>query len=431
LKWRGGGRNGPQSRAGYPPVRRVLAFAPVVRAARRPSRTAEVAVPADAALGVAGTRVFFPELEALRGLAALLVFAFHVDGFVLFGQPTAPSALNCFVRAGHTGVDLFFLLSGFLLALPFVADGLGGRHVSVRTYFTRRALRILPLYYAAVLVGTVLSATAPRDLLHALPYFLFLNSFAGTVTPLPPYHAVWWSLATEVQFYLLLPLLPLALRTRRGRIAGGVALAAYALAYAAMVTGRLHMPTRGAQFTFMFSSFARGPLFLWGIAAAFLYHLHGERLRARLGRSVWLRAGGADALLATVVVGLVFLLRWVVAIGPARAMGATDQPWHIVNGALWTGVLLLLLLAPLRSKRLVCNAVLGRLGVLSYSIYILHVPLMSYGLNVARPLIPGLFTWNLQTFLVVAALSAVCYGAATLTYTWIERPFLVRKSRFE
>jgi peptidoglycan/LPS O-acetylase OafA/YrhL len=93
--------------------------------------------------------VFLPELESVRGIAILLVFAFHVDGFVRFPFSVAPSVplSLAFVHAGFTGVDLFFVLSAFLLSLPFLAEGAGGRRVVVREYALRRALRILPLYY--------------------------------------------------------------------------------------------------------------------------------------------------------------------------------------------------------------------------------------------------------------------------------------------
>src|SRR5262249_52706323 len=156
--------------------------------------------------------------------------------------------------------------------LPFIADGLGGRRVSIRRYAVRRALRILPLYYTAVAVGTAVAAHSAADLLRGVPYLLFLNGFANQVTPLRPFSNVWWSLATEVQFYALLPLLAHALRTRRGRIAGLLALAIYGAAYVAMVVGLLKLRTVEGQFALMQSIFARGPLFLWGILGAWMYH---------------------------------------------------------------------------------------------------------------------------------------------------------------
>src|SRR5262249_28336594 len=155
-------------------------------------------------------------LESLRGIAILLVFTFHVHGFVLYPSSTASNVVSvpmAFVRAGHAGVDLFFVLSAFLLSRPFLADGLGGGGVRWVAYFGRRALRILPLYWTAVLVGTVLSASRPADLLRSVPHLLFLSWIPPLAAPLRRYSAVWWSLETEMQFYLLLPLLVVFLRT--------------------------------------------------------------------------------------------------------------------------------------------------------------------------------------------------------------------------
>src|SRR5437867_4042609 len=188
-------------------------------------------------VGLRRSSTFLPELESVRGIAVLLVFSFHVDGFVRYPfsvKLTTPLWL-AFVRAGHTGVDLFFVLSAFLLSLPFLEDAAGGRRVSLRNYFTRRAFRILPLYYAAALVGALLWGGHLADLRLALPYLLFLNSFARMCTPLDPYSGVWWSLATEIQFYLVLPLLLVFLRSRSGRRAGALFLGLHALAYVAMM----------------------------------------------------------------------------------------------------------------------------------------------------------------------------------------------------
>jgi peptidoglycan/LPS O-acetylase OafA/YrhL len=395
---------------------------------------ASPAEPAEALVGLRRSSVFIPELESIRGIAILLVFAFHVDGFARFPfsvVQSTPLSL-AFVRAGFTGVDLFFVLSGFLLSLPFLTDGAGGRRVVVRDYAYRRALRILPLYYVAVVVGTVLTAQHLAELRWAFPYLLFLNSFAGVRTPLDPYSSVWWSLATEVQFYLLLPVLPLFLRSARGRWIGATLVCGYVAAYAAMVRGLLYMPSVEGQMALINSVFGRGPLFVAGVAAAALYRRFGERIRAHLAGTRWLERGGADVLLFALVLANAVFLKWLVSIGPARQMGSLDQPWHVVNGALWAAFILVLLLAPLRAKSLFSNAVLARLGILSYSIYMIHAPFMHLSLRAIRRTWPGQFNgWSVSSALVIAALTAVCLALSALSYRFVERPFLVRKGRLD
>ncbi|TMA37498.1 MAG: acyltransferase, partial [Deltaproteobacteria bacterium] len=192
----------------------------------------------------------------------LLVLTFHIDAnlHAPFGPPTSAVPLwLAFVRAGHSGVDLFFVLSSFLLSLPFFTAAAQGRRLNTRGYFARRALRILPLYYSAVAVGTVVCARGPGDLTRGLPYLLFLNALA---TPLTPWSAVWWSLCTEAQFYLLLPLLSPCLRSRTGRVWGLVALAAYAAVYSAFFAGVFRMPTNYMAAWLGMSLFGRAPQFL-------------------------------------------------------------------------------------------------------------------------------------------------------------------------
>src|SRR5262249_51738669 len=150
------------------------------------------------------------ELDALRGVAILLVFLFHCDSVV---RPEAHGGgpLFAFVRAGHTGVSLFFVLSGFLLAFPFLAEAEGGRHVRRREYALRRAMRILPMYYLAILVA--LWWTHPvAEWASSWPFLVFLNPLAGPFA-LWPFSIGWGGPCTPVQVYLLLPPPPLAAAT--------------------------------------------------------------------------------------------------------------------------------------------------------------------------------------------------------------------------
>ena len=124
-----------------------------------------------AAAGVAAGN-YLPELESLRGVAILLVFWFHVEGILCipFERPQQVEVpWQALIRAGHTGVSLFFVLSAFLLSLPFWREPAGGPHLSIARYASRRALRILPLYWFAVVVGTVLTASQLADLGRAVP----------------------------------------------------------------------------------------------------------------------------------------------------------------------------------------------------------------------------------------------------------------------
>jgi peptidoglycan/LPS O-acetylase OafA/YrhL len=379
--------------------------------------------------GIRGDSRYFPELDGLRGLAIGLVFVFHADSAVLLADHVGqrPSLPLAFLWAGHTGVSLLFVLSAFLLSLPFLDEAYGGAPVSRRQFYRRRALRILPLYWTVVVLGTILTATTPADLWRGLPYLAFLESKPNLPVPMPPFSWVWWSLATEVQFYALLPLVALGFGRSRGVTLA--LLAAYAAGYAAIALGVVVPnlePWLRAQ-----SVIGRGPLFLSGILAAWFYRRHGEALRVRLRARRWLAAGGMDLLLVVVLIALGSLLRWSNIWGFMPLERTPWHIWHVLEGALWTLVLLIVLVGPLRARALVTHPLLIRLGVLSYSIYLLHLPILRYGMDLTRWLFPALVpgTWSAVAAGWFAIATLLCLGVTTLTYRHLERPFLIRKAR--
>ena len=190
---------------------------------------------------------YVPELESLRGIAILLVFVFHADA--LLGAPFRsrgqfwPALPMAFLWMGHTGVTLFFVLSAFLLSRPFLAEAYGGRHVSRREFYRRRALRILPLFYVAVLVATVATSRHLSDLRHTFPHLCFLYAIPGAATSLFPYDAAWWSLSVEVQFYVVLPFVALAFHRSLGTTL--LLFTLLAAAWTAVMTGWLRVPLPG------------------------------------------------------------------------------------------------------------------------------------------------------------------------------------------
>ena len=139
-------------------------------------------------------RAYFPELDGIRALAAVMVMVFHAAQMLLPRPGLA--------ALGQTGVDLFFVLSGFLISSILLGAPPGDWH-EVRTFYSRRSLRILPLYYGYLFV--MLLAHRPVG----APYWVYLqNYWMWTAHPIAgPEH--FWSLAVEEQFYLVWPFLVL------------------------------------------------------------------------------------------------------------------------------------------------------------------------------------------------------------------------------
>jgi peptidoglycan/LPS O-acetylase OafA/YrhL len=153
-----------------------------------------------------------PALDGLRGIAILSVMLLHFTNAIaaLPGSPT--SAARSVFGWGWTGVDLFFVLSGFLIT-GILLDS-KGHPLYFRSFYARRALRIFPLYYAALFLFFVVPRAIPSVpatysfAWHDQRWFWF---YLGNFHPLGPdakqFIGQFWSLAIEEQFYLVWPLL--------------------------------------------------------------------------------------------------------------------------------------------------------------------------------------------------------------------------------
>jgi len=177
-----------------------------------------------------------PELDGIRGIAIGMVLLYHY----FFGPIEAPlgsflSYFQALGRLGWTGVDLFFVLSGFLIGGILLDARQSTNYFPV--FYTRRFFRILPIYYVFLLAVLAVSALGifglTRDFswmfaerLPWLPQFLFLQNFWMALLNNFGAHGpgVTWSLAVEEQFYLTLPPLVrfLSLRNLAFALAGGI-----------------------------------------------------------------------------------------------------------------------------------------------------------------------------------------------------------------
>src|SRR5215471_18229127 len=161
-----------------------------------------------------------PELDGLRGLAILLVLVYHFIGQEgVLPHGSLGDCLQRLVIMGWSGVDLFFVLSGFLIG-GILMDARGSASY-YRTFYARRFFRIIPIYYAWITAYILLvglagakvqalsnSGVAPPLNLSVYSYYLFLQNLH--IVSLAGLAGAWfghlWSLAVEEQFYLLAPL---------------------------------------------------------------------------------------------------------------------------------------------------------------------------------------------------------------------------------
>lgn len=353
---------------------------------------------------------FIPQLESFRGWAILLVVAFHAHGILLGGGPL-PADSSIWLRlagAGSTGVTLFFVLSGFLLTRPFIRALREGARVSIGHFYLARFLRIVPLYYTAILVAWLVSGNS-ADAFKAL-------MFVPVGFSIFPFSVPWWSLCTEMQFYLLLPWLMLALHQRKGRWLIFLGLSIWlSLHWLHLLEPRwLALPT-GSQS----SLFGRGFAFLVGGLAAWF---HVSAAYARLVASPVRVSLIALALLTA----LIALLQWCGLMGQRSAIIAMPL-YHDLEALLWAGVLLCGLGSMAAGGRLFINPLLSHFGSISYSLYLVHLPVQFYLLHPLKD--AGLSPSDIRMITAIIASFMLSWLLAVLCYHSIEKPCLLLKSR--
>ena len=162
---------------------------------------------------------FIPEIDGLRFIAIMSVVLYHVRGYLLEtvdAQGLAADAKYSLparaLEHGHNGVQLFFVISGFILALPFASYWLRGtKPVILKAYFLRRLTRLEPPYVVSMLLffGLLVGFVHQKSVVDLAPHLaasiLYVHNLVyGEGSAINP---VAWSLEVEIQFYILVPLL--------------------------------------------------------------------------------------------------------------------------------------------------------------------------------------------------------------------------------
>ncbi|APR83774.1 acyltransferase 3 [Minicystis rosea] len=341
-----------------------------------------------------------PALDGLRGIAVLLVLWEHLPDSLT--GPGLLAFVKRWVMPGPRGVDIFFVLSGFLITRILLADK--ARGMPLKSFLVRRFLRIFPIYYLTILA--VLAYEPGPNLVYCA---LYLGNFYWAYHPtlLSLHHT--WSLSVEEHFYLLWPLIVYRLpfvSARRVAIWGFIP---FALA-CGLLLWRLDGTVPGWQLMYM-STFTRmGSL---ALGAAFAFHegeLRGDRRHA-------LRVGGVLAVLA--VLAVPFHLR-VTGCGKLFAL--------LVCSSAISGICVLVAIrlndGEWWPRRFLTNGFLRFVGRISYGLYIYHYPIYR-----ALGLIRDDPDPNLPKGFSLLAVGGT-FVLATVSYYGLEQRILRLKDRF-
>jgi peptidoglycan/LPS O-acetylase OafA/YrhL len=340
-------------------------------------------------------------LDGLRGLAALAVLVLHVWMYTQANDPDHNVLVDRAIGELRTAVLLFFVLSAFLLTAPWVAASRGERPPPrVGRFALRRITRIVPGYLLALLGSLVLlhGTGHPRDIdLGDLPLFLLFipNLDPATRNMLDP---PMWTLHIEISFYLVLPVIGLALmrlarhRALSGPLALCLALTGVSVAWVAMS----YTAGWGPEVTWTLPTYLGA--FACGIGAAVL--AHGRRL-GPLHAAALMLAGGV----------VVFLNAVWHSGGHTGATGVIvgDLPASLGYAAIVAAV-------AGRPARILGLAPLRALGAISLGVYLWHMPVL-YALQV-RDTMPKLFWPALWAVLGPTILLAIA------SWVLVERPAL-------
>jgi peptidoglycan/LPS O-acetylase OafA/YrhL len=345
-------------------------------------------------------------VDGLRAIAALWVVLFHIQAFSEARFPWVPG-LDLFLRSGSTGVSLFLVLSGFCLYLPFA----GGRahRFKVGQFFWRRCRRLMPAYLVSLLGSLALAVgaasllgTPPLSFGEAAWQLVTHATLIHTLFPSTFYtlNGAYWSLGLEWQLYLGLPLLVIGVR-RFGlartlsvviainvvyRLGLALAIRSHSLPDDPLLNGSVlpnQLPGRWAEFAL-------------GMLAAEL-HVSG---RLSIIRARWF----ALAILLLV---------------PASLLIAGWDLSHLLYGGAFFSLLALVLKDDNVITRVTSWKPLVAVGTMSYSLYLVHQPIVQGLAHVIRTAAPSLS--GMAVFGILLALTPLILLLAWVLFTTVEK----------
>lgn len=336
-----------------------------------------------------------PQLDGVRGIAILLVLIHNTDVFPSFH-------LAALYKYGWMGVDLFFVLSGFLIT-GILLDSKDSE-LYFRNFYARRCLRIWPLYYSLLIFMFAIAPRLDPSQAHAIfersspwwayPFFL-QNFLVASPEEAAGALGVTWSLAIEEQFYLFWPLIVRTFSSAQiKRIAAGVILVSPPMRYYLA----LH------HFDIYSNLFCRMDGLMAGALLATI--VRSEKFDPR--KHLKMAATGLFLALALAIVAETHQARWITF---------SMTSWAAVS-------LIYLALFSQRKwiQSLFANRFLGCTGTISYGLYLLHkIPV-----DVTKTM---QLKWS--PFLWSSLVIATSYLLATISWTVLEKPFLKFKRFFD
>lgn len=388
-------------------------------------------------------------LDGLRALSIIFVVIFHalyltqtefrsIADFVNFVEST-PAYLT-WIWHGDKGVDMFFIISGFLIASIMMREHQKNGDINIPRFYMHRVLRIIPVYILALAIAALAKRGGGNT-----EYFWANLLFINNILPLEKIFIPWsWSLSIEVQFYFFFPFILLFLYTRKKPILYLInfILAACLIRYAILLTHPelyqkdffYHVINDGGRSYFYFEKlyvnlYTRvGPLLL-GVTVAYLYYHHYESVKHYLTQKrVLSLATGMLALI--LVMGTTSITLYTPNVDHSETFNLHYQA--LSRNLFSLGVSLILLLALFKVSigkifsRVLSLALWYPIARAAYVIYLFHIPFIALAyITLGVDIHGGLLDLNISTSLVAALLGIIYTLIFTIpVYLFIEKPFM-------
>lgn len=371
------------------------------------------------------SRIFFPNLNGLRILAVLLVIIDHVEENRANFKLSSFWNLSAIPQLGQLGVDLFFVLSGFLITYLLLAEKQKLGTIDFRAFYIRRVLRIWPLYFfvaglslfvfpfIGLLYYPELTPLVKNHLfVKTLLYVFMLPNAAIHLFPVVPYLSQAWSIGVEEQFYVIWPVIVYYSKNyiRDFLLFAGLIVITTNLVWALTNPVR-HILLANELTTFVkyFLAFFRIQcMAIGGIFAVLLFHEHTRLLHFLTARPVQLA---------------LWLALPILMIRGQEFFHFTHEVYAVLFGMLVLNLALTdTSIVSLRSPGL------DYLGRISYGFYMLHPIAIVLAIKAATALnLTAGAAHHTAVYLITIGLTT---GFAAASYRWLETPFLSFKKRF-
>jgi len=351
-----------------------------------------------------------PGLDLLRALAIILVVVYHA---ALFGFKL-PGRVD---RFGWIGVDLFFVLSGYLIGGQLLASLARDQRIKLGRFFTRRALRIVPAYFVVLAIYFLLPAWREYPEM-SQPLWKFLLSVQNIALHGGTAFSHAWSLAVEDQFYVALPFLLLFLY-RRPRpaiivpcliVVGGIGLRAFLAAQNASVDGGVSF--RGFQAWIYYPTWTRLDPLVLGVVVAGIERFRPNWWQRLINCASWLWLPGLG-----LIVDALYL-------GETENLTIVACVWQFPLIAVGMAAILVCAVSP---RLLLCRVAIpgaAFIASIAYSAYLIQKLVIN---GVAQFCINH--NVDLTSAPALLGVELCVYIAATVLFLSIERPFLLLRRR--